>query len=122
MKLEKLLYNSLILIASGLVITSVSIIGIREGIDLIKRFDNRREIKRTIEETTQFTLKVSEYNQLSDVIYDGMPNDDTFSLSSNNQAATNQYYPANAKQIFYRGRDYNIISVDANQITLRGIR
>ncbi len=96
-------------ILTGLVVNSI-------------RTDNRTANEKNKKEE-QVTIPLSDYKHYGEryIRYCGMPNEERFSLSEISPSAINIYYPKNAKQIPFLGNEYEVISVDPNQITLKDI-
>ncbi len=74
----------------------------------------------------ELTIKVSQEKKFrgARVEYAGMPNKESFSLKKEDSGyrAFNVYYPSDSKEIYFQGANYQVISVDPNQITLKLLR
>jgi hypothetical protein len=64
----------------------------------------------------------SKYILYTIIKYCGMPNESSFSLSDSSNWSVNFYYTKDSKQIYFKGKIYEVVSVDANQITLRWVK
>ena len=86
--------------------------------------DKIKEIKETEEKS--FKVSEDDYFQYGAnrqfIRYAGMPNKESFSISEMGRDSINIYYPADSKRITFKGRAYEVMSVDTNQITLKPLR
>ncbi len=89
-----------------------------------------RKIAETKTEAKNLKIGISEYgcvpqewnkkgaNLGGDITYNGMSNKETFSLSHGGSAAVNIYYPADSKEIRYKGTRLKVLEVTPEHIVL----
>lgn len=66
-------------------------------------------------------IKVSDSSRIG--IYNGMIGRDTFSISCwGNNDAVNIFYPADSKEIYFNGDNYEVMVVNPERIILRKIK
>ena len=93
------------------------------GLGLILNSCRNRKDK-PLKEPEEVSINLSEFRNFykgtyyKGILYAGMPNKESFSIS-NPHYGSNLYYPINSKEISMRGWEYEVISVDPNQITLK---
>jgi len=83
--------------------------------------ENKRESKNPEPIRIEVGKSYHRNNLTEAVLYSGMPNKETFSVSYGRTWAVNNFYPIDTKEIVVEGYKYQVISVDAKSITLKDL-